>query len=58
MAIKFFCDNCGDEIWQYMRRSKEQLCEIIDMGECLCSECLVDQIIDEIKAEEKENEVS
>jgi hypothetical protein len=42
MGIKFFCNDCGKEIWTGMRQSDKE-CTTISEAErtCRCSDCVL-----------------
>lgn len=40
MPVKFFCDNCGKEIFQGMDQNTKETTTIAEIEqECLCSDC-------------------
>ena len=41
MAIKFFCDRCGKEIWQGL--TTERRIAALSERECVCSDCMLDE---------------
>lgn len=48
MAVKFFCDRCGKEVWQGVHRSKENLIEAIksmyEEHDCYCTDCIMTRL--------------
>jgi hypothetical protein len=43
VAIKFFCDKCGKEMWQGVTTKKQRI-EAASEKDCECSDCIVERI--------------
>jgi len=45
VPIKFFCDDCGKEIFQELDKDKKEMTTIAEIERtCLCSDCLLKKL--------------
>lgn len=48
MAVKFFCDRCGKEIFQEMDKATKDYWTISQIEHtCICSDCLLKEVIED-----------
>jgi len=52
MGAKWFCNKCGKEIWEGLDRNSKESETVFDMEKmCVCSDCLLDEIVETRKKE-------
>ena len=56
VPIKFFCLQCGKEMWQGITEGAKQEDTTISKLEeqCICSDCIIDQVLLDIQKEREE----
>lgn len=48
MPARWFCNDCGEEIWQGLNQNKKETETVAEMERtCVCSDCILKSALDE-----------